>query len=279
MITDNYVPDQYVWNGVIPYEVNFPFGETTDLEVTHIYTVNTVMILDTDYTVTFSNGEWFVTPMADWIGGDILIKRKTPKTQTWQVSLSPTISRKVLEATFDKVVKMVQDLYYRIQALPVYTWIGTVLRITDPDGTVVDSPDLKGSDAIDWDAGPYGDGALVWHNLILWVSNVPNNMEEPGTGSQWDELETGGGSSVDGTLGATIAANKLVYFDTDGKVYVCDNTILMKSFSAGFTTIAGVLDDIVEIQKAGYLAGFTGLTAGIDYYGSTSGDIQTRGAI
>jgi len=95
----------------------------------------------------------------------------------------------------------------------------------------------------------------------------------------WESIKTGGGTLVSGPLGETIAINKLVYFDTTGKLMTGDKTTLSTSILAGFLTEAGVLDDIRFVQSEGILDGFTSLTIGSQYFLSTTGGIELSGAL
>lgn len=89
------------------------------------------------------------------------------------------------------------------------------------------------------------------------------------TGSAWDNMNT-----VDSTnniknmfvAAVNIAIRDVVYISAADNVTPCDNDSDVASYAIGFATAAALATDPVEIQSAGILGGFSGLTPGAPYF-------------
>jgi len=75
-----------------------------------------------------------------------------------------------------------------------------------------------------------------------------------------------GGSSIEATTGESIDAGELVYFSSDGKLYLADNRDFEKSIVAGFALETAGPDTLITVGKLGLIEEFTGLTAGVERY-------------
>ena len=89
----------------------------------------------------------------------------------------------------------------------------------------------------------------------------------------------GGGSSIEATTGESIDAGELVYFASDGKLYLADNREFEKSIVAGFALETAGPDSLITVGKLGLIEEFSGLTAGAERYLGHSGLMITLGAI
>jgi hypothetical protein len=92
-------------------------------------------------------------------------------------------------------------------------------------------------------------------------------------------VSIGGQAIIKPTAGETLALRDLVYISTGtgndsgrtaGRAYKVDATNTDRIQSAGFVVKAGNLGDVVEVQTAGLISTFSGLTAGKLYYASQS---------
>ncbi|MCK5613988.1 tail fiber protein [Candidatus Pacearchaeota archaeon] len=71
-----------------------------------------------------------------------------------------------------------------------------------------------------------------------------------------------------------------MYFNTSGKLATADNRELSKAICAGLLVTATTgSDEVSSVLSGGKMEGFSGLTAGIDYYLGNSGNLITKGAI
>ncbi len=122
------------------------------------------------------------------------------------------------------------------------------------------------------------EGTLVKSKVNGNYGNVPDTS--PGaTDAYWEVVETGGGVETEGELGEAADQNDALYFSTDGKLYKGDKRDLSKCFIAGLAVVSGNAGDTIKIAKAGRLSGFSGLTAGTQYYLGDDGDLVTSGDI
>lgn len=82
-----------------------------------------------------------------------------------------------------------------------------------------------------------------------------------------------------GTLGETVTAGDIVYYATDGKLYIASKDDVVKSHPVGIATQSGVLNDVVRYQKTGKLNLFSGLSIGGQYYLGNSGVVVSKANI
>ena len=102
------------------------------------------------------------------------------------------------------------------------------------------------------------------------------------TDSYWEVVKTGGSVEVNGEVGSVaLAALKLVYFDSTGKLSLGDNRYTEKAFLAGITQIAGNIGETVIVQSGGLLTGFPATTfvPGTTYVLGHDGTFITRGSV
>lgn len=91
-----------------------------------------------------------------------------------------------------------------------------------------------------------------------------------GTPSATNKFVTEQGISNSLTAGEALTGATLpqpVYVDTtSGKVYLCDANVSTKLQFVGFATTTASADASVVVKTDGVVAGFTGLTVGVEYY-------------
>jgi len=112
---------------------------------------------------------------------------------------------------------------------------------------------------------------------------VDNAGHDPRTddGTWWLNLgRIGGGTgSVDGIAGEAISAGEVVYFSTDGKVYLADSAYIATAIVAGVALATVTTDDTITVMKIGLIDSYSGLTVGTEYYLGADGTIVTRGTV
>jgi hypothetical protein len=82
---------------------------------------------------------------------------------------------------------------------------------------------------------------------------------------------------VESTLGETTTVPKALFLqDSDGKAYLTDSSVRAEVQSyLGIGLVAGVLNDLVPVQRSGLVEGFSGLEIGSDYYLAETGTSQS----
>jgi hypothetical protein len=100
-------------------------------------------------------------------------------------------------------------------------------------------------------------------------------------GTLWSTLsgQGGAGASITGELGEAVTAGDALYFATDGKLYIADNTDPTKVILAGLSLSTASSSETIIAQKAGLIDFYSGLTVGTAYYLGATGNLIEESTI
>jgi microcystin-dependent protein len=181
------------------------------------------------------------------------------------------------------------DVTYPVGALVSYSGSLFVALLenkaqTPAGGTSDTNWDKINTAGSSWDTSViYSTNNIVERNGVLYRSLADNNSgndPELTLDVSWEEVRTGGGVDADITAGEdiTVSGNPLlVQVSTDGKVYKANKTSAAPVI--GFVSETVLTDADIRVSNQGIVEGFTGLTAGTEYFMGTDGALVEEGGL
>lgn len=121
----------------------------------------------------------------------------------------------------------------------------------------------------------YSEGNTVEYDGILYKALQANTNHDPVTyiDVDWEELSLGGGAISEHTAGEDVTSNEVIALNTSGEAIVASKSDEAKIEVVGIAIESATTGNTFDVQKAGLVEGFTGLTAGLPCFLGDNGAI------